>query len=100
MAAPPEVGIQRKLTAHLAACREAGVDFYPIVAESLGGRCQDTILFIREIGSLISQRVSKFDSADPTSQLFNHVAIALWRGNARLWCHREPSLPSSVDGVI
>ena len=82
-----EVGVQRKLSAHLSACRDAGVDFSPIVAETLGG--------------LIAQRVvSHLDSYDPTSHLFYRLAIALWRGNVCLWVHRHPSLPPTVDGVI
>ena len=34
-----QVGVQRKLTTHLAECRSAGVDFVPIVVEALGGPC-------------------------------------------------------------
>ena len=30
------VGMQRKLTAHLSDCRAAGMDFVPIVVETLG----------------------------------------------------------------
>ena len=32
-----QVGVQRKLTSNLPACREAGVECIPIVAETLGG---------------------------------------------------------------
>ena len=96
-----EVGVQRKLSAHLSACRGAGVDFPPIVAETLGGLGQDTIHLVRSLGDLIAQRVvSHLDSYDPTSHLFYRLAIALWRGNACLWVHRHPSLPPTVDGVI
>ena len=96
-----EVGVQRKLSAHLSACRDAGVDFSPIVAETLGGLGQDTIHLVRSLGDLIAQRVvSHLDSYDPTSHLFYRLAIALWRGNACLWVHRHPSLPPTVDGVI
>ena len=34
-----QVGVQRKLTTHLAECRSAGVDFVPIVVQALGGPC-------------------------------------------------------------
>ena len=95
-----EVGVQRKFSAHLSACRAAGVDFFPIVAETFGGLGQDTIHLIRSLGELIAQRVSHLDSYDPTSHLFYRFAIALWRGNACLWVHRQPSLPPTVDGVI
>ena len=95
-----EVGVQRKLAAHLSACRSTGVDFLPIVAETLGGLGQDTIQVVRSIGESIAQRISYQDASSPTSQLFRRLAIALWRGNACLWLHRHPSLPPTVDGVI
>ena len=34
-----QVGVQCKLTTHLAECQSAGVDFVPIVVEALGGSC-------------------------------------------------------------
>ena len=106
-----EVGVQRKLSAHISACRGAGVEFSPIVAETLGGLGQDTIHLVRSLGDLIAQRVvNHLDSYDPTSHLFYRLAIALWRGTHasgftailpsppqwtesfefktfRLWCH-------------
>ena len=92
------IGVQRKIRAHLPDCRAAGVDFIPIVVETLGGLADDTTTTIREIGRAISQRFGT-DSVT-TSQLFHRVAIVLWRGNARLWLHRFPSLPPSIDGLI
>lgn len=95
-----EVGVRRKLAAHLSACRATGVDFLPIVAETLGGLCHDTIHLVRSIGMSIAQRSSCQDVSSSINQLFHRLAIALWRGNACLWLHRHPSLPPSVDGVI
>ena len=28
------------------------------------------------------------------------VAVALWRGNACLWLHRQPPLAPAIDGVL
>ena len=95
-----QVGVQRKLASHLEACRSAGVDFVPIVAEALGGLAEDSISTIRSIGIAISQRVSPQDSTTCTKQLFHRVAIALWRGNACLWLHRQPTLSPTVDGLV
>ena len=95
-----QVGVQRKLTAHLSACRSAGVDFIPIVLETLGGLAEDTITTIRSIRKAITQRVTPQDSPTCRKHLFHRVAIALWRGNACLWLHRLPTLPPSVDGVV
>ena len=95
-----QVGVQRKLASHLSACRSAGVDFIPVVAETLGGLAEDTISTIRSLREAIAQRVNPQDSSTCVKQLFHRVAIALWRGNACLWLHRQPTLPPSVDGVV
>ena len=94
-----QVGVQRKLTAHLSACRSAGVVFVPVVAESLGGLAEDTISTIARLGKGIASRIRDFDSSNPTRQLFHRLAIALWSGNASLWLHRQPPLPPAVDGI-
>ena len=95
-----QVGVQRKLSSHLANCRAAGVEFIPVVAETLGGLAEDTIKTVCAIGKAIAQRSSPHISSTTTSQLFHRLAISLWRGNACLWIHRHPSLPPSVDGVV
>ena len=53
-----QVGVQRKLTAHLSACHSAGVKFIPIVLETLGGLAEDTITTTRCIGKAMAQRVT------------------------------------------
>ena len=83
-----QVGVQRKLTSHLAGCRSAGVEFIPIVAETLGVLAEDTIHVIRSFGEAIAQRVGPQDSTNCTKHLFHCVATALWRGNSTLWMHR------------
>ena len=95
-----QVGVQCKLASHLEACRSAGVDFVPIVAEALGGLAEDSIFTIRSIGVAIFQRVSPQDSTTCTKQLFHRVAIALRQGNACLCLHRQPTLSPTVDGLV
>ena len=91
-----EIGTQRKLTSHLAPCRDARVEFIPVVAETLGGFFEDTIGIISYLATPISQRM---DSSDPSSH--NHqVAVALGRGNTCLWLHRQPSLAPAIDGIL
>ena len=94
------VGVQRKLTSHLASCRATDVEFVPIVAETLGGLGEDSISIIRTIGKAISQCVSPDNSTITTTHLFHRLAISLWQRNAHLWLHRLLILPPSVDGVI
>ena len=51
-----QVGVQRKLTSNLPACREAGVECIPIVAETLGGLAEDAIFTVRSLGRAIADR--------------------------------------------
>ena len=95
-----QVGTQRKLNSHLSACRSAGMDFIPMVTETLGGLSDDFIHMVRALGKSIAQRANPRDSTISTSQLFHRIAVTLWRGNAALWLNRQPHLPPSVDGII
>ena len=95
-----EVGVRRKLTTHLQACRSIGVNFIPIVAETLGGLGEEAINIIGAIGNAIDRRVTLTHSISSTKKhLFHRLAIALWRGNACLWLHRQQTLPPSADGI-
>ena len=94
------VGVQRKLSSSLSACRSTGTDFVPLVAETLGGLAEDTISTISAIGRAASDRTGPLDSGSLTKQLFKRLAITLWRGNACLWLHRFPTLPPSLDGIV
>ena len=94
-----QVGVQRKLTSNLPACREAGVECIPIVAETLGGLAEDTIFTVCSLGRAIADRTGSMDPISTTRHIFQRFAIALWRGNACLWLHRHPTLPSYLDGV-
>ena len=91
-----EVGVQRKLTAHLQACRDNGVNFIPIVAKTLGGLAQDAIYLVRSLGKLIAQQSLCQDISSPTNQLFHCLAITLWRGTPA--CGFIVNHP--VDGVL
>ena len=94
-----EVETQRKLTSHLAPCHDTGVEFIPVVAEMLGGLFEDKIGIISYLATAISQSMN---SSDPSSHnhLFRRVAVALWRGNARLWLHRQPPLAPAIHGIL
>ena len=89
-----EVGTRRKLASHLSACRSVGMEFIPLVTETLGGLSGDTINTIRSLGLAIEQRTG---SPNSTKHLFKSLAVALWRGKilfARMrittFCHGTP----------
>ena len=92
-----QVGVQRKLAS---TCRASGTNFIPLVAETLGGLAEDTICTIRAIGRAIADRAGTSDPSISVKQLFSRLAIALWRGNACLWLHRHPTVPSFLDGEV
>ena len=87
-----EVGTRWKLTSHLSDCCAAGVEFFPLVAETLGGLAKDPIHIISSIGKMLGQRSNPSDPATSISHLFGCLSISLWRGNACCWLHRFPSL--------
>ena len=93
------MGLQRKLAAHLSDCRATGMDFVPIVVETLGGLSEDAIFTVQVIGKPMSKHANPDDPSTRTGQLFHRLAISLWRGNARLWLHRHLPLPLPVDGI-
>ena len=76
------------------------MDFVPIVVETLGALSEDAIITVLVIGKAISRRVSPDDPSTSTGQVFHHLAISLWRGNAQLWLNWHPTLPHPVDCII
>ena len=95
-----QVGTRRKLASNLSACRAVGAECIPLLAETLGGLSEDSILNIRAIGRAIGLRTSSPDPSISSKHLFGRVAIILWCGNASLRLHRHPTLPPSLDGVV
>ena len=85
---------------NLPACRSVGIDSIPLVTETLGGLAEDTIHTLRTLGKAIGQRSCSLDPSLATKHLFARFAIALWRGNASMWLHRQPTLPPALDGLI
>ena len=91
-----------KLTSNLSACRSVGVEFLPLVFETLGGLAEDSISTIHAIGEAVGQRMGTPVSTSTAKHLFGRTAVALWRGNAALWLHsyRQPTLPPEIDGRL
>ena len=94
-----QVGVERKMAAHAEPCHEAGVGFVPMVVEALGGWSDIASTTIGDIGRLQGQRLGT-SQAESIRHLFQRLAVCLWKGNAQLWIHRQPSSPPTIDGVI
>ena len=93
-----QVGINRKMTSHSSACQSVGVNFIPLIVESLGGWSSEAISTVRAMGCLQGQRLGTPPS-ESTRHLFQRLAVALCRGNACLWIRRQPTLPPVVGGL-
>ena len=93
------VAEERKMAANSESCHALGINFIPLAVESLGGWSSKAIDTISSIGKLQGQRLG-ISPSETTHHLFQHLAIALWKGNATLWIRRQPTRPSSVDGII
>ena len=78
-----KVAEERKMAAHNAECRRAGISFVPLTVESLGGWSHEAALQISRIGRLVGQRYGS-TPAEAVSQLFQRLSICLWRGNATM----------------
>ena len=75
-----EVGVQRKLSSHLSECRGVGVDFFPLVEETLGGLAKDSITLIHSIGKALGQRSNPLDPQTSNKHLFGRFALSLYVG--------------------
>ena len=78
-----QVGINRKMASHSSDCQSVGVNFIPLIVESLGSWSSETISTVRAIGRLQGQRLGTPPS-ESTRHLFQRLAVALCRGNACL----------------
>ena len=96
-----QVGIRRKLSAHLSDCRAVGVDFIPLVAEALGGLAEDTIATVTRIGETLSRRLDE-ERSTCIGHLFHRLSIALWGGETRVsyFTASHPSPPAAVWTVL
>ena len=94
-----KVAEERKMAAHNAEFRGAGVSFVPLAVESLGGWSHEAALQISRIGRLVGQRLGT-TPAETVSHLFQRLSICLWRGNATMWARRLPSHSAWSDGNI
>ena len=94
------VGANRKLAAGPPACPTAGVEFIPLMVETLGGWSSEAILNLKKIGQSLGQRTSPTFPTETVKHLFGRLAMALWRSNVTLWLRRSPSLRPFTDGVV
>ena len=75
------VGEERKMEFHAEACRAVGLIFIPLVVETLGGWYEESVHTLKSTGKLQGQQLG-ISPAETTRQLFQRLAISLWKENA------------------
>jgi hypothetical protein len=79
-------------------CSNAGIEFVPLIVETLGGWDSDAVLFINRIARQMGRR-SSADEDTASRHLYQKLAIRLQKGNAALLIGRRPTPPpASIVG--
>ena len=89
----------RKLRAHKEDCERAGVNFFPLSVEALGGWDGEALSHIFAIGEMMQRRSGPGQQQCAKRHLLQRLSVELQRGNANLLLLRNPSLPPQIDGL-
>ena len=89
-----------KLAKYYQRCNEEGIEFLPVVVETLGGWHPEAIFVIKKLaGQLASQTGQRTE--ETTRHLFQRLSVLLARGNATLIIHRDVNFADpSIDGDL
>ena len=87
------VAEERIFAAHGATCQAAGISFLPLAIEIERHHCG------HHLQHRLGQRFG-ISPPEPSRQLFQRLAVSLWRGNATAWIHRCPPPAPNLDGVV
>ena len=81
-------------------CREQGIAFIPIVAESLGGWHQVAMEQFRKLRSALARHKGQ-EEGEKVDKLFKRVSILLQKGLSAMLLNRIPGHPAAeIDGQI
>ena len=81
-------------------CREQGIAFIPIVAESLGGWHQVALDQFRKLGSALARHTGQ-EEGEKIGHLVTRVSILLQKGLSAMLLNRIPGFPAAeVDGLL
>ena len=94
------VAYERKMRGAGELCRQEGLAFIPIVAESLGGLHDIATKEIRKIGAALARHTGE-DEGQTVAHLFTRCAILIQRGLAALLVNRIPDYPpATISGDL
>ena len=88
----------RKVQGAAEACRQQGIMFIPVAAETLGGLHEVAVDQVKQLGAALSRQTGQ-EEGEATRHLFQRLSLHLMRGNAALLVNRSPEFPEpEVDG--
>ena len=88
-AAAIEMRKAAKNRAHFENCRAQGISFHPLVVETFGGWDKSALDFLKKLARQSARRWGKNDALG-IKHFFQHLSVALQRGNASLLLDRDP----------
>ena len=88
------------LTSHLAGCQSAGVEFIPIVAETLGGLAKDTIHVIRSFGRPLLRGLAHKIPLPAPNICSTVLLLPCGGGIPPFGCIAFQPSPPTVDGLL
>merc|ERR1712016_187413 len=77
-------------------CRQQGIAFFPLVAESLGGWHQSAEREVRKLGSALARHTGQLEG-EAISHLWGRLGILLQRGNAAILANSYCSILERMD---
>ena len=84
------------------ACRQQGLSFIPIAADTLGGWHKVAIEQIKKLGAAIARHRGEDEQVE-VRHLHQRLSLLLMRGNASLLVNRFPegdTVDAMVDGIL
>ena len=80
-------------------CRQQGIAFIPMVAESFGGWHSAAEQEVRKLETALARHTGQ-EEGEAVSHLWGRLGILLQRGNAAILANRVPALPGAIiDGI-
>ena len=83
------------------ACRQEGIAFIPLAADTLGGWHKVAVQQVKKLGTVLARQRGEDEQVE-VRHLFQRLSLLLVRGNATLLVNRVPEedyVDAEVDGV-
>ena len=91
---------KEKQSKYLQPCANEGIEFFPMVVETLGGWHPDSCELITRLARQLASR-SGGDAEETTRHLYQRLSILLNRGNSNLILSRIPDfIDAYIDGDV